>query len=189
MLSWDRNRIETEHWEFAQVADFSEFKDFDCSDEDLNDFIRNDATQHKEELIAETYSFKFIDKRGQRTAPVSFISLSNDSLRLKTNRQKRSIPNKLRYPQFPAVKVARLGVHKDVQGKSIGTLLLELTKELFLTNNRTGCRFLTVEAYNKKRVTDFYKQNDFRYLHDDDKDDKTRIMFYDLKRFRPKDNG
>ena len=189
MLSWDRNKIETKDWEFAQVTTFSEFKDFDCSDVDLNDFIHNDAAQHKEELIAETYSFKFIDKRGKKTAPVSFISLSNDSLRLKTNRQKRIIPNKLRYPQFPAVKVARLGVHKDLQGKTIGALLLELTKELFLTNNRTGCRFLTVEAYNKKRVTNFYKRNDFQFLHDNDKNDKTRIIFYDLKRFKPKDNS
>jgi len=56
-------------------------------------------------------------------------------------------------------------------------------KALFTTDNRTGCRFLTIDAYNRKEVLRFYKKNEFDFLHDEDKEEPTRIMFYDLKRF------
>ena len=184
MLSWDRNKIETKDWEFAQVFDFSEFKNFDCGDNDLNDFIHNDAKLHKQELIAETYSFRY-KEQGLKSAPVSFITLANDSIKLKTNRQKRKIPNKLRrYTLLPAVKIARLGVHKDMQRQKIGTLLIDIVKQMFTTNNRTGCRFITVDAYNNDITLKFYKSNDFQFLDPDDKTQKTRTMYYDLKRFK-----
>lgn len=184
MLSWDRNKIETDDWEFYKAGNPSEFEQFDCGDEDLNDFVHNDADLHRKELIAETYAFRFKIKE-LTTAPVSFVSLSNDSIHLKTSRQKKKIPHKLRYSQLPAVKIARLGVHKDLQGKRIGTLLLDLIKEIFTTNNRTGCRFLTVDAYNQERTISFYQRNDFDFLDPDDSSEKTRIMYYDLKRFKP----
>jgi len=92
MLSWDRNKIVGDDWEFAKVDDFSEFNDFDCGDNDLNDFIHNDARAHRDGLIAETYSFKFVDEQGRKTAPVAFVSLLNDSVPLTTNKQRRKIP-------------------------------------------------------------------------------------------------
>lgn len=96
MLSWDWNEIRGDDWEFAEVVDFSEFNEFDCGDRDLNDFIHNDAPVHRDALIAETYSFKFVDEQGRKTAPVAFVSLLNDSVPLTTNKQRKKIPNDLR---------------------------------------------------------------------------------------------
>jgi hypothetical protein len=184
MLSWDRKKIISDSWEFEQVEDFSLFSGFECGDDDLDDFIRNDAKTHKRELIAETYAYRFIDEEGLKTAPLAFVSLSNDLVRL-SKKQKKVIHWTLRgYEHYPAVKVARLGVHRDLQGKNIGTELLNLVKLLFLSNNRTGCRFVTVNAINKQRVLSFYSNNDFSFLDEEQGTaDKTRFMFYDLKRF------
>jgi hypothetical protein len=70
-----------------------------------------------------------------------------------------------------------------VQGWGIGTYILNWLKTFFTTDNRTGCRFLTVDAYNQPRILKFYKTNEFDFLHEKDKEDRTRIMYYDLKRF------
>ncbi|MBF0552244.1 MAG: GNAT family N-acetyltransferase [Deltaproteobacteria bacterium] len=180
MLSWNRNKIETDGWSFGKVKDFSIFSNFDCADPDLNDFIRNDAELHRNELIVETYEFRSISD----AQLVAFVSLANDCLALETNRQKRVICNRVRYySQYPAVKIARLGVAAYCQNVGIGSELINIIKELFTTNNRTGCRFITVDAYNNSPTIKFYQKNDFEFLRDDDGDEKTRIMYYDLKRF------
>ena len=184
MLSWDRKKITNDSWEFEQVEDFSVFSDFICGNDDLDDFIQNDAKKHKEALIAETYSFRFIDEGGLRTAPLAFISLSNDTIPLSKEQKKVFHRTLRRYKTYPAVKVARLGVYRDLQGNNIGTAVLNLIKLLFLSSNRTGCRFITVNAVNRPRVLKFYLNNDFKFLDEQqDAADKTRFMFYDLKRF------
>ncbi|MBF0552418.1 MAG: GNAT family N-acetyltransferase [Deltaproteobacteria bacterium] len=179
MLSWDRNKIVSGDWSFEIVKDFSVFNDFDCNDPDLNDFIRNEAKLYRDELIVETYEFHSMSP----DQLVAFVSLANDSLSLKTNRQKRIIPNRLRHSQYPAVKIARLGVKGRYQRGGVGTKLINIVKELFTTNNRTGCRFVTVDAYNQDPVIRFYLSNDFKFSQIDDKDEKTRMMYLDLKRF------
>ena len=62
----------------------------------------------------------------------------------------------------------------------IGSYLIWALKMLFLTDNRTGCRFITVDAYNKSAVTEFYEKNDFEFLTEDDKKEKTRSMYSDF---------
>lgn len=185
MLSWDRKKIKDKEWEFESLDNFGDFDGFDCNNVDLNDFIQNDAELHKKELITETYCFRYIYDEGS-SAPLGFISLANDTIPLGTNKQKRAIANDLRkYRVFPAVKIARLGVNSIIQGKSIGSQMVDLVKCLLTNHNRTGCRFLTVDAYNVERVLRFYKKNDFQFLDEEDKSDETRIMYYDLKTFAP----
>jgi len=182
MLSEERNRIVNDDKEFAKVTDFSVFGEFDCADDDLNDFIWNDAAEHKAELIAETYLFKFVDIE---FLPIAFVSLLNDSIKLTTNKERRIVPNRIRnYPEYPAVKIGRLGVHREFQGSGVGTAVLDMIKALFTTNNRTGCRFLTVEAYDLERVLTFYKKNEFLPFpgHEESNGEETRLMFFDLAR-------
>ncbi len=184
MLSSSRNIISNEEFEFAKVVDYSVFKEFDCGNQDLNDFIQNDAAIHKEELVAETYFFKLTDID---TPPLAFVSLLNDSIKLSTTRQRKLVPNRIRlYPEYPAVKIGRLGVHKEFQDSGIGLIILDILKSLFTTDNRTGCRFLTVEAYNSERVLNFYFNNDFRFFPGEDNNTgrPTRLLFFDLKNYK-----
>ena len=59
---------------------------------------------------------------------------------------------------------------------------MNITKLLFLTNNRTGCRFITVDAYNTEEAIGMYQKNHFAFITGADKDNETRIMYYDLAR-------
>jgi hypothetical protein len=70
-----------------------------------------------------------------------------------------------------------------MQRSGLGRQILDWLKILFLTANRTGCRFITVDAYNNPRTIDFYERNDFRFLTSADEKDDTRQMYFDLKPF------
>jgi len=78
----------------------------------------------------------------------------------------------------------------------IGSQVLDFIKAWFRqSDNKTGCRFLIVDAYNTEEVTSFYKKrNDFSFLFDSEEIEAkfiginlkqkeplhTRIMYYDL---------
>lgn len=160
--------------------------DFDCGDADLNEFLRDDAVTYLTELLSVTYLV--MDEK--RVA--GFFSLSNDKLtcapdedgtKATWNRLQRTIPNKKRRKSYPAVKVGRLGVCADMQRSGLGRQILDWLKILFLTANRTGCRFITVDAYNNPRTIGFYERNDFRFLTPADEKADTRQMYFDLKPF------
>jgi len=53
---------------------------------------------------------------------------------------------------------------------------------MFLRDNRTGCRFMTVDAYNNPQVINFYQKNGFAFLSEADQKKETRSMYFDLKR-------
>ena len=81
------------------------------------------------------------------------------------------------YPPSPAVQKA----------------VMDFIKVLFRTNNRTGCRFLIVDALNCPATLHYYEKNGFRYLIDDERLEakymgigvgrlplNTRLMYFDL---------
>lgn len=47
-----------------------------------------------------------------------------------------------------------------------------------LADNKTGCRFITVDAY--AAAIPFYLRNGFVPLNDEDIDDLTRLLYFDL---------
>ncbi|MBN1366074.1 MAG: GNAT family N-acetyltransferase [Syntrophaceae bacterium] len=195
-----RNKIKSDKFILARLESNKDFKRaifFDCGVDDLNEFFKEDAIYHKEHLLAETYYFQPIEATKNRLFyPVAFISFLNDHIPITHEEKKvekkdfwkdikKHMPYKLsHYNAFPAVKIGRLGVHKDYQRNHIGSYLLNMTKEFFLTHNRTGCRFITVDSYNSEVTISFYQKNGFQFLWNNDKNKDTRIMYFDLKRFK-----
>jgi len=59
---------------------------------------------------------------------------------------------------------------------------MNLIKSMFLNCNRTGCRFITVDAYSNKKTIAFYQKNGFDFLSDKDQKRRTRLLFFDLSR-------
>jgi len=76
------------------------------------------------------------------------------------------------------MKIGRLSVDKSQKGKGIGTELLDYLKIWFVTDNKTGCRYITVDAY--RNSLNFYLKNGFQYLTDSDESQDTRLMYIDL---------
>lgn len=181
LLEKTHNVFVKDNFTLTVITDFTRLKNFSCSDDDLNDFFLNEAKDYKDQLLAETYALTSTDNKKDI---ISLISLNNDALKLQTNNQKRIIPNPKRKKSYPSVLISRLGVNKKYADNGIGSYLLTMVKEIFLTNNRTGCRFITVEAYNKERVRNFYEINGFKYLlkeEDMTKKMETVPMYFDLK--------
>jgi GNAT superfamily N-acetyltransferase len=169
---------------FTRLAEKNETKDFDCEDSDLNDFIRNDAWNYQKELLSVTYLFE--DKQG---TVVAFFSVSNDSLKdadyEKWNNLSRKVSNRKRRRDYPAVKIGRIGVDSKYKGNKLGTDILFFIKNWFTTENKTGCRFVLVDAYNNQQVINFYQKNEFVLLTEKDSEKKTRSMYFDLLRMIP----
>lgn len=158
-----------------------ELKNFKCEIEDLNDFLINDAFLHQKELLTVTYLFSIDSKLA------AFLSLSNDIVHEELFPSKsqfkkftKVLPHSKRYKQLPAVKIGRLGVDSKYSGKGIGSQIIEMVKNSFTTNNKTGCRFITIDAYNNLKTLSFYKKNEFEFFTEKDKDQNTRAMYFDL---------
>ena len=152
---------------------------FDCGDNDLNEFLHHDSHHYLSELLAVTYLLETDEET------VAFYSVSNDKIShtdMPTNSQWnkfRSIfPREKMMKSYPAVKIGRLGVSNTYKGKNIGTALLDYIKLLFVDNNRTGCKYITVDAYAQSLL--FYEKNGFKYLTKADEGKDARLMYYPL---------
>ncbi len=158
-------------------------KPFKCKDNDLNGFLLDDALKYLEDLMAVTYLWEDLDKN----KTVAYFSLLNDKItfdpeqRTIWNRLSRNVANRKRRKDYPAVKIGRLAVAEEYMGQGLGRDIIRLVKYTFTHGNRTGCRFITVDAYQD--AAGFYKRCGFDFLSEKDKNDKTRSMYYDLKRF------
>lgn len=166
-----------------QLTSETEIKPFKCAEDDLNDFIFEDAKHFQKELMAVTY---LIEDREQNLT-VAYFSLLADKISFNPeeksawNKLNRNIPNSKRRRNYPALKIGRLAVNEEYAGNGIGTFVLDSIKYAFTSVKRLGCRFLTVDAL--KHATKFYEKNGFQFFTELDKDDETRLMFYDLKNF------
>jgi GNAT superfamily N-acetyltransferase len=132
--------------------------DFQCGDEDLDDFFRADWFPHFNQLLSVTYCMYL----GERV--VAMVILYNDRIDAQTmlNSAKRLIPNRKRRRSYPAVKIGRLAVAKEFQGQRIGENLMDFLKAFFIIRNKTGCRYITVDAYPK--ASGFYERCGFKPL-------------------------
>ena len=155
---------------------------FDCGDEDLNGFILEEAPLYRKELLAVTY----VVEDSESGKVLAYFSLANDKVSLsdfesKTefNRfRKHRFVNEKRLRSYPAGKLCRLAVDNAAKNLHIGSNLIRFIKRYFITDNKTGCRFLTVDAYAD--AIPFYLKNGFIPLNEDDADQATRLLFFDL---------
>jgi GNAT superfamily N-acetyltransferase len=175
----ERNTFVNNDWILENVEDSSICSSFDCGDTDLNEYFQVDVIWHKEELLTQTYC---LYKRSSPQIVLALLDFCNDAI--KVNYPFAGLNPRIHYRSLPAVKLTRIGVLKDFRGNQIGTHALNIIKQFFTTDNRTGCRFITVDAYNTERVINFYAQNGFSLFTEKDKSKDTRSMYFDLIRFR-----
>ncbi len=177
-------------------------KPFSCGESDLDEFFTKDCLVNQRKLLGKTYLFCL---KKQPDIIVTAFSLSNDSIRL-TNRiadefkelflNDTDLRDKT-LKRFPAVLIGRLGTNKDFAGRGYGTAIMDFIKVLFRTNNRTGCRFLIVDALNRPDTLHYYEKNGFRYLIADERLEakymgigmghlplNTRLMYFDLLKLK-----
>lgn len=171
---------------------------FSCDNEDLDDFFAKDSAIYGRKLLGKTYAFQL--KEGPRPIVCAF-TLSNDSIRI-TN--KLSNENKEQFLEnanlseknlrrYPAVLIGRLGTNRSFAGKGYGSAVMDFIKTWFRVGNKTGCRFIIVDAYNTAETIHYYIKNGFRFLIEDERMEAkymgigvgrlplhTRLMYFDL---------
>lgn len=94
---------------------------------------------------------------------------------------------------YPAVLIGRLGVNLNFKRKGIGRELMDFIKGWFRNStNKTGCRFVVVDAYNEAEPLGYYVNNGFDFLFTSEDQEReylrlpkgrplsTRLMFFDL---------
>ena len=156
MRTSDNNR------RFRQLEEGEIVKSFNCGDAELNDFILNKADKYKKSLLAVTYVYE------EEDIPLAYFSLSNDNLSYEKfenkstfNRLNRRINNAKRMRQYPAMKIGRFAIDESVRKKGIGSALLDIIKYSLVEDPQSGCRFITVDAYND--AVGFYERNKIPY--------------------------
>ena len=84
------------------------------------------------------------------------FTVSNDSIKttfLPNARKKKvikEIPRAKQMNSYPAVLIGRLGVALDFKRKGVGKELMIFIMAWFIeSNNKTGCRYVVVDAYNE----------------------------------------
>lgn len=86
---------------------------------------------------------------------------------------------------YPAAKICRLGIDLTAKGQSLGTFILDFIKSYFVIDNKTGCRFITVDAYTD--AVPFYLKNNFLPLSAEADTDHTQLLFFDLEEIEDDD--
>lgn len=113
--------METSSYKVVRLTQEYAPKSFNCGDQDLNEFLLDNAKAYLKELFA---------------------------------------------------------INQPYQHQGFGQIVIDILKQSFTQNNRTGCKYLTVDAY--RSATPFYEKNGFKYLSESDKDAETRLMYFDL---------
>ena len=162
-------------------------KPFDCEDDDLNEFLFEEAIPYRKEKLATT----FVVENNERT--LGYYSLLNDSLQLREDmftsksQFRKFLRELMPYPKrhlktIPALKIGRLAIDKTFKGKGLGSVIMaNIISRCIKMNEEQACRLITVDAY--KQAVPFYQKMGFKFLIEGDKDDTTRLMFLDLTSF------
>ena len=185
-----------ERCEFCELNEdvLRECGGFSCKDEDITEFFTKEYADYAYQLLGKSYCF--VEQEERRI--VGAFTVANSSIR--ADLLNRNIPNEKRRPQYPAVLVGQLAVSEDYKGLHIGDELLDAIKSWFIEPlNKTGCRYVVVDALNHPKVFDFYLRNGFKFLFATEEEEwtflhgrrtakegtamqpmHTRLMYFDL---------
>lgn len=171
---------------------------FLCNNADLDDFFQNDAIRYAYFLMGKTYCFRLNDDSSKI---VCAFTVSNDSIRIyDLPRGRRDYMKSLTHHEkplrrYPGVLIGRLGVNAEFAGRGVGSETLDFIKGWFFSSsNKTGCRFVIVDAINEPQIISFYKKNGFHPLFSTEEQEylytggkkgypvklNTRLMYFDL---------
>ncbi|MDP3741982.1 MAG: GNAT family N-acetyltransferase [Candidatus Micrarchaeota archaeon] len=149
------DKIPTDELDLVKLSSGFDLSAFDCNDSDLNSFLKEDALTYQTSSLAVTYLCLY------KNQVIGYFSLSSDAIRLELEEKDNLAEPKQRLGEYPAVKIARLGVNKSFVNQGVGTFLVKaaMGKIAGVIVKEIGCRFVTVDAY--EQAIEFYKKLGF----------------------------
>ena len=129
---------------------------FESANEDLNDFLKNDAITDQNWLVSKTYLCCW------KKSIAGYITLITDTLEVKVVDKEDSIKG-YPYRKYPCVRIARLAVDKKFERRGIGRFLMLAAIGMALdVSSKIGCRYITVDS--KPESVGFYKKHGFKLI-------------------------
>lgn len=140
-------------------AQLDGLKTFDSGSASLDGFLRENALDLQNDHLAYTSLIFHENFDGI----VGYITLTNDAVRLKRLEiGELGLNFNTELDTFPAIKICRLAVSKQVQSQNIGGKILESAAgEIFDLQPISSARLLITDAINSPKVIDFYERNGF----------------------------
>ncbi|MDR2855637.1 MAG: hypothetical protein LBV40_05730 [Methanomicrobiales archaeon] len=100
----------------SRLSEDEDLSTFFCTDDDLNEFIQNEALQDMQNGYSVTHLVKLKEKS------VGFFTLVTDSIQSERVGEEE-FPDYC-YGKLPAMKIARLATHKEFERKGIGDFMI-----------------------------------------------------------------
>ncbi len=147
----------------------------------LKTFLLRDAAKYHESNLAKTYGAFLSDSDTPKKA-VGYVTLVCGEIATEAQLQAVETAT-FNYPHYPALKIARLAVNKNLQGGGLGRRLTRLAIGIAKDEicPRVGCRFVTLDA--KKGSITFYEKQGFKLLDTTENMKRDHpVMFLDLNK-------
>jgi len=155
------------------LTEDSDISHFSCGNVELDTFLAKTAKIAQVEDTSRTH-LAYLNG-----VLVGFFSLICDNIARKQidiEYQKEDYVHKV----YPAVKVTRLAVHREYQGRGIGhALLYYALGTVYALQKYAACRFVIVDA--KPDAIDFYKMFGF---HSNTAAKNKHLLYFDYNEFR-----
>ena len=117
---------------------------FNCGDDDLDDFLKNDCFKYQAEYLSQTRLFYYQEQLA------GYLTLLTDSITLETKEKKGLFSFHRQVVSFPALKIGRIAIARTHQRKGLGRELIKYTLGIAVRmndHNHIGARFITLDAY------------------------------------------
>ena len=133
----------------------SPVRSFDCGNPALNEFLNTEeVSKYQKESVGRTYLVYY------EGSLVAYFTISTDAIRLEYLKNVKSFSrfSEMRLDAMPGVKLGRLAVSRDWQGRGIGRMLIVYIAGMAL-RGYFACRLLIVQS--KPESTQFYRKCGF----------------------------
>ncbi|MBI2798773.1 MAG: GNAT family N-acetyltransferase [Gammaproteobacteria bacterium] len=136
-------------------------RSFDCGREELNLWLRNIAKQHQEKGLSKTFVANLEEDPARICGYYALTLAEVETTALPTSRRKK-LPRVI-----PGVRLGRLAIDRDFQGRHLGELLLmDSIVRVGRIREHAGVVGLFVDALDES-AANFYRRYGFEAFPDD----------------------
>lgn len=142
------------NYKIEKLDDKHRLNKFSSGNEKLDDYLINHALIHQKHNF--NVNYLLINKTNNEIE--GYFNILTDLIMIK------KVPENIKqfFDDAPAVKIGRLALDEKYQKQGIGSILLiNITQEIKRISYKIGIKYITVDAYCKKRK--FYEKNGFNY--------------------------
>jgi GNAT superfamily N-acetyltransferase len=154
----------------------------------LKSFLRTKAIIFEAARLARTYVLVDEAHTGCGSRVWGYVTLVACDVQTTTQNKPADVDGWLEKHNMPAVKLARLAVDSQLQGKGYGRQFLDWTLAFVMdhVSSRIGCRLLVTDA--KQQSVDFYKKCGFTILDTEaNLSQAAPLMFVHLPKLNPQE--